>query len=221
MNAFLAQFGVTAAEMATFKVSLFCYPHAPVSQLFSAWENSNTAVTCLVPEGVALDAMQAFLGVQAKAGATSTRGSLTVRILPFVSQPEYDRLLWACDMNFVRGEDSFVRAQWAGKPFVWHIYPQDNNLHHKKLRTFLQRYSNAIESLNAFSLLWNGACTAEQADWDSLWSQLQSDLPKVTQPSLDWRQEILGNGDLASNLLKFVDSLRSVPPENKYNARLI
>jgi hypothetical protein len=33
-------------------------------------------------------------------------------------------LLWLCDLNFVRGEDSFVRAQWAARPLVWQIYPQ-------------------------------------------------------------------------------------------------
>ena len=27
-------------------------------------------------------------------------------------------------VNFVRGEDSFVRAQWAARPFAWHVYPQ-------------------------------------------------------------------------------------------------
>ena len=84
-------------------------------------------------------------------------GALTVRVLPFVSQPDYDKLLWACDLNFVRGEDSFVRAQWAGKPFIWHIYPQDKNLHHVKLRAFLQRYAADIESLSNFSLFWNSA----------------------------------------------------------------
>ena len=87
------------------------------------------------------------------AGAARTRGALTVRVLPFVPQDDYDRLLWACDVNFVRGEDSFVRAQWAGQPFLWHIYLQDENLHHVKLRAFLQRYAadadGPIDSLAA------------------------------------------------------------------------
>ncbi len=82
---------------------------------------------------------------------------MTVRVLPFVPQPDYDRLLWACDLNFVRGEDSWVRAQWAGKPFVWHIYPQDEHLHHKKLRAFLGRYVPDIDSVQRFMLHWNGA----------------------------------------------------------------
>src|SRR5207245_2065289 len=132
MTAFLGQFGVTPAEMPSLKVSLFCYPQAPVSALFHAWQRCDTAITCLVPEGVAVDAVQAFIGgtgQAAKVGATATRDALTVRVLPYIPQPDYDKLLWACDLNFVRGEDSFVRAQWAGKPFIWHIYPQDKDLH--------------------------------------------------------------------------------------------
>ena len=63
-----------------------------------------------------------------------------MQALSFLPQPSYDRLLWACDVNFVRGEDSFVRAQWAGQPFVWQIYPQVENAHLVKLDAFLTRY---------------------------------------------------------------------------------
>jgi uncharacterized repeat protein (TIGR03837 family) len=210
MAAFLAQFGVTPAEMASTKVSLFCYPHAPVSALFDAWQSGDTTITCLAPEGVAVEAIQAFLGMEAAAGTVHTRGALTVRVLPFVAQPDYDKLLWACDLNFVRGEDSFVRAQWAGKPFIWHIYPQDENLHHVKLRAFLQRYSADVDSLLALSLCWNGASTErteEQASWSMLWPQFQADMPKIAYRSADWQRQMLANGDLAGNLLKFAVSL--------------
>jgi uncharacterized repeat protein (TIGR03837 family) len=206
MAAFLARFGVTPAEMAALKVSLFCYPHAPVPALFDAWESGDTAIACLVPEGVAVDAVQAFLGAQATAGAARTRGALTVRVLPFVAQPDYDKLLWACDLNLVRGEDSFVRAQWAGRPFIWHIYPQDENLHHKKLRAFLQRYADNIESLIDFSLCWNGAKV--ECDWSALWPAFQADMPRIAGRAADWQGQMLANGDLAGNLLKFADSLR-------------
>jgi uncharacterized repeat protein (TIGR03837 family) len=216
MSAFLAQLGVPQDEMVTLKVSLFCYPHAPVSALISAWQSGTTAITCLVPEGVATEAIQSFLDAEAKSGAVRTRGALTVRVLPFVAQPDYDKLLWACDLNFVRGEDSFVRAQWAGRPFIWHIYPQDKNLHHVKLRAFLQRYAAGIESLTAFSQAWNGAnIQEEQANWEEIWSPLLQDLPNIAHRTADWHQQILSNGDLASNLLNFAASLRSVPAENK------
>lgn len=222
MATFLAQFGVTPDEMASLKASLFCYPQAPVAALFEAWQNSATAITCLVPEGVAVDAVQAFLQRDARPGATRSCGALTVRVLPFVAQPDYDKLLWACDLNFVRGEDSFVRAQWTGKPFVWHIYPQDKNLHHVKLRAFLQRYGADIESLNAFLMEWNGAGTGviEGPDsgsdgWSRLWSQLQADFPKIAARSIEWKRQVLANGDMATNLLQFAKSLRALTAENK------
>jgi uncharacterized repeat protein (TIGR03837 family) len=203
--AFLGQFGLAPSEMAAFKVSLFCYPHAPVPALFDAWQGGDVAMACLVPEGVAAEAVEAFLGTEAKAGAVRTRGALTVRVLPFVAQPDYDKLLWACDLNLVRGEDSWVRAQWAGKPFVWHIYPQDENLHHKKLRAFLQRYAGDIDSVHGFSLPWNGA--GQGGDWAALWSALRGDLPAIGARSAQWQAEMLAHGDLASNLLAFARAL--------------
>jgi uncharacterized repeat protein (TIGR03837 family) len=217
MTAFLGRFGVTPAEMASLKASLFCYPQAAVPALFDVWQSGDTAITCLVPEGIAVESVQAFIGedvgAHTRAGAARTRGALTVRVLPFVSQPDYDKLLWACDLNFVRGEDSFVRAQWAGRPFVWQIYPQDENLHHKKLRAFLQRYAVSdvadIESLTAFSLHWNGAATDnlnQQENWSALWSQFQTDMPKIARRCAEWQGQMRANGDMAGNLLKFAVS---------------
>jgi uncharacterized repeat protein (TIGR03837 family) len=208
VRGFLRGLGLPDAEIDALKVSLFCYPHAPVAELFAAWQNGSEKLSCLVPEGVAADAVEAFLGAPAGAGAVATRGALTVRVLPFVPQPDYDRLLWACDLNVVRGEDSWVRAQWAGKPFVWHIYPQDENLHHKKLRAFLNRYAPDIASLQDVMLHWNGAL-ATGADWPALWSALQADRDRIEARSSEWQARMLANGDLASNLLAFAASLRA------------
>ncbi|MFL9878903.1 elongation factor P maturation arginine rhamnosyltransferase EarP [Herbaspirillum rhizosphaerae] len=207
---FLARLGVTVTEMAALKMSLFCYPQAPISDLFAAWQanTSERDVLCLVPEGVGGDAVTDFLGQPVTAGAHATRGRLTVRVIPFVPQPDYDKLLWACDVNFVRGEDSFVRAQWAAKPFIWHIYPQDENLHHVKLKAFLKTCTAATESLTALALAWNGAA-AEAVNVAALWHNLEADLPNIASLSTDWEQVLLANGDLATNLLKFVET---VPP---------
>ena len=204
--AFLSRLGVTAAEQAARKVSLFCYPHAPVEELFAAWIVAGDAITCLVPEGVADKGVRDFLGAEAQPGAVRAHGALTVRVIPFVPQPDYDKLLWSCDLNFVRGEDSWVRAQWACKPFVWHIYFQDDNLHHKKLRAFLQRYAAGNASLPEFSLAWNGA--SEGHDWLALWRSLQADLNPLGQRAVDWQQQMQSLGDLSTNLLEFARSLR-------------
>ncbi len=212
MQAFLAGLGVTAAECAARKVSLFCYPSAPVAQLFSAWESGLTPVLCLVPEGVAAAAVGAFLGQEPVPGAAATAGMLTVRVLPFVPQPDYDRLLWACDLNFVRGEDSWVRAQWAARPFIWHIYEQDENLHHKKLRAFLQRYAGGA-ALDALSLLWNGA-GAPGDDCASLWPPFVAELPSLATRGAAWQAALLANGDACGNLLAFAAVVSSVNREN-------
>jgi len=117
-------------------------------------------------------------------------------------------------VNFVRGEDSFVRAQWADRPFVWHIYPQDKNLHHKKLRAFLDRYaSTGTDRLAELWLSWNGA--RESGDVAALWPQLQADLSAIARRCPDWRHTVLANGDLASNLLKFAASPKAVSAQKK------
>lgn len=200
---FLRNLGLPERELDTLKVSLFCYPHAPVAALFDAWRAGTEPTTCLVPEGVAREAVEAFLGKPGVAGAVAAQGALTVRVLPFVPQPDYDRLLWSCDLNFVRGEDSWVRAQWAGKPFVWDIYPQDDNLHHKKLRAFLGRYAGGagIDSVEAFSLHWNRV--ADGGDWPALWEALRKDSARIEARAGEWQREMLENGDLAANLLAF------------------
>ena len=204
MTAFLTGLGLDASEIDTFKVSLFCYPQAPVAELFAAWEQGSGATTCLVPEGVAREQVGAFLGAEARPGAAATRGRLTVRVIPFMPQTDYDRLLWACDLNFVRGEDSWVRAQWAARPFIWHIYPQDENLHHVKLRAFLQKYAGTLQGLTDFSLRWNGA---RDGHMDALWASLQAELPTIVRRAREWEAQMLANGDLVSNLLNFARSL--------------
>ena len=203
--AFLARLGVTAQEAACRKVSLFCYPDAPVDALFGVWRQAAAPTLCLVPEGVARAPVEAFIGGAAAPGASATRDRLTVRVLPFVPQQDYDLLLWACDLNFVRGEDSWVRAQWAVRPFVWHIYPQDDALHHKKLRAFLQVYARELPALEAVMLGWNGALDID--DWTAAWRALEAELPRIAARAQSWRQEVTAHGDLATKLLDFVREL--------------
>ncbi|WP_288392593.1 elongation factor P maturation arginine rhamnosyltransferase EarP [uncultured Herbaspirillum sp.] len=204
--AFLARLGVTPDEMAGCKVSLFCYDHAPIAELFAAWQASPLPVTCLVPEGVGRAQVEAFLGAPMRAGTAATRAALTVRILPFVPQTDYDKLLWSCDLNFVRGEDSFVRAQWAGKPFIWNIYYQDKNLHHTKLNAFLKIYDPATPALVDLNRAWNGAYPGEP-DWHATWQTLRAQLPTLNGQAEQWLQKMLANGDWMDNLLDFAARL--------------
>ena len=202
--AFWRSLGLAARQQGELRVSLFCYPSGAVSGLFDAWARCGAPVTCVIPEGVAAAEVGRFFDAAGLgAGTVLRKGDLEVRILPFLEQDHYDRLLWACDCNFVRGEDSFVRAQWAGRPFVWHIYPQEDGVHWHKLESFLGLYCNALPedaaaALRAFWLAWNRGAGAGEA-WPAFWRH-----QAVLERHLgEWCAGLSKNGDLASNLVKF------------------
>ena len=139
-------------------VSLFCYEPAALSALLRQLAEADTPTRLLVTAGRATAAVrQAIQSEISLQRWIDERGQLSISYLPYLTQTAYDELLWACDWNGVRGEDSLVRALWAGRPFVWQIYPQpEDNAHHAKLNAFLD-WLNAPPSLRAFHQAWNDA----------------------------------------------------------------
>ena len=137
---FLATLGVVRQPEARL-LSLFAYENTAVAGWLDALAADSRVNQLLVPEGRVLGDVAAWLGVATlEPGACHQRGSLQISIVPFTTQDEYDLLLWSCDFNAVRGEESFIRAQWAGRPLVWHIYPQEDDAHWDKLNAFLELY---------------------------------------------------------------------------------
>lgn len=67
------------------------------------------------------------------------RGEGGVRVLrpPFLAQSDFDCLLALADLNLVRGEDSLAGALLAGKPFLWQLYPQEDETRRLKMEAFL------------------------------------------------------------------------------------
>lgn len=185
------------------RVSLFSYENNAIHALLRTWEQGGRAVTCLLPESRALPQVAQYFGQEAgKAGDIWQRGMLRVHVLPFVEQPQYDRLLWACDVNFVRGEDSCVRAQWAGQPFVWHIYPQHDGVHRVKLDALRSRYAEGLPLEAASSVgdlwrAWNG-----EGDIADAWARFCACRDLLSAHGRAWAQQLSGNS-LALNLLAF------------------
>ncbi|MEY4713523.1 MAG: hypothetical protein RIS88_2973 [Pseudomonadota bacterium] len=131
------------------RVSLFCYEPPMLGAWVERWRNGPKPTRLLVTPGRARAALEAALTPGAPAG------NLSITYLPYLTQTDYDHLLWACDLNFVRGEDSLVRALWAGRPFVWQIYPQEDGAHHAKLDAFLE-WLGAPPEWRALHRAWNG-----------------------------------------------------------------
>ncbi len=201
-EAFLQALGVPRQPAARL-VSLFCYPQAPAAAWLQQLAAGPGPVTCLLTDGPAQAAAAAAWGGPLPPGQAVRHGALTVLALPFLDQDAYDRLLWCCDLNAVRGEDSFVQAQWAGRPLLWHIYPQAEAAHEAKLDAFLARYTagwppGLRDAVVALQHGWNRGtldAAAQAAAWQAL--------PHWQQQAEHWRQTQAAQPDLASKLVQF------------------
>ena len=192
-------------------VSLFCYEPPALGAFLTqlaAQGLGGAPVHLLVAARRATQAVQAVLAGQSslkpqlealdEPGEPDASTRLRVTYLPLFSQTEFDHLLWACDLNFVRGEDSLVRALWAAKPFVWHIYPQGDDAHLVKLQAFLDML-DAPPSLRAFHAAWNqGSAGLERI------AIAPPELPAWRDWADSCRTRLMAPDDLASRLLGFV-----------------
>jgi uncharacterized repeat protein (TIGR03837 family) len=171
------------------RVALFCYEPPALEQVLSqagdcAW---------LVTPGRAQQAVLA---------SRSALSPQHLHALPLLTQHDFDHLLWSCDLNFVRGEDSLVRALWAGRPFVWHIYPQHDNAHHAKLNALLD-WLQAPASLRAFHHAWNGLTAPQTALWPD--DSTLADWSACAQAA---RVRLLAQTDLTTQLIGYVTEKR-------------
>ena len=144
-----ASFGLPPQEEQTQYISLFTYESAALPALLTHWRDSNKPICCLIPQGRILNSVASWMDQPLEAltpGYYRQQGSLSILILPMTDQAGYDRLLWSCDVNWVRGEDTFLRAQWAARPFLWHIYPQADEAHLEKLTAFLRLYGQNLSA---------------------------------------------------------------------------
>jgi uncharacterized repeat protein (TIGR03837 family) len=202
-SAFLQQVGVMPDPDARL-ISLFAYEHPGLGSWLDCLAAECRVTHLLVPEGRILGDVQRWLGVDSLvAGEVHRRNALTIQVLAFVHQHDYDRLLWCCDFNVVRGEDSFVRAQWAGRPLIWHIYEQDDDAHWVKLDAFLDLYKPGLSDAAAQALSdvwrhWNAG-----QDMTNSWKSLMKHWDEVTAHAERWCLQQALQHDLTTALVQF------------------
>ncbi|WDG44174.1 elongation factor P maturation arginine rhamnosyltransferase EarP [Pseudomonas synxantha] len=203
---FLQTLGIAPAVNARL-MSLFAYENPGLAGWLDVLAADGHATHLLVPEGRILGDVQRWLGVSSlSAGDIQVRGALTVQVIAFVRQEQYDRLLWCCAFNAVRGEDSFVRAQWAGRPLLWHIYRQDEDIHLDKLDAFLELYTVALSpaAKAAVIALWQAWNT--EGDMAQAWKMLLEHWTEVNEHAQKWCLEQGLQADLATALVQFYES---------------
>ena len=188
------------------RISLFCYPDAPVARLLAELAEEPSPTHLLVPEGVADEQLTAFLGEVLSPGAQARRGALRVERFALLAQDGYDRLLWSCALNFVRGEDSWIRAIWSGSPFVWQPYRQSERAHQPKLDAFLARFALAAGAPEA-----SAAAAALMHAWSDAgepgpaWNAYAAKLPEIGAAHARWAKALAGSTDLATRLVEFCE----------------
>ena len=172
-------------------ISLFCYEPASLGLWLQQLASLPHDVHLKVTAGRASQAVHAHLQTWIPPG------NLKIESLPYLSHPEFDQLLAAQDLNLVRGEDSLVRAIWAGQAFLWQIYPQDDGAHWPKLQAFLKA-TQAPKLVVQAHMAWNAdqptalpvLTTEHWAQW-SAWA-------------LTLRQRLQAETDLLTRLESFV-----------------
>ncbi len=197
------------SEKDSIKISLFCYPQANINQLLLALSATNQPSSIFLPFNGSIDTLSSIFTDFKQVNANTLRlESITVHLLPFLSQSDYDHLLWACDLNFVRGEDSWIRAIWASKPFIWQPYIQTEDTHIKKMQAFLEVYScEATDEIKSTlldaHLTWSNASIS---DTNNL-TRLVQNLPKLDSYTKQQADILSALPDLATKLLSFSEKL--------------
>lgn len=189
---FLSALGVQ--RMAGWTVaSLLCYPDSPLEALATNLAGSTAQLQLIVPGGaggaIDVDRLQGVAG-----------GRLRIEEVPFLPQYDYDRLLWSCDLNFVRGEDSWIRAIWSGRPFVWQIYRQTDAAHLPKLEAFLALLAHSPGDASRW---WNDVAGADPQALIRLIAD-----PATFPPGRLGLAQLSAQSDLTARLMAFVASMQ-------------
>lgn len=185
-------------------ISLFAYANAALPSWLDALSKDARVNRLLVLQGpLQADLAKWFAQERLELSREYQKGSLIVQVLPYIQQENFDKLLWCCDLNCLRGEDSVVRGQWAAKPLLWHIYPQEEDAHLVKLNAFLALYSHllgddALHALNSMWSAWNAG-----ADMKGAWRLFVQHEPELQSHALRWSEQQNKQADLATKLARF------------------
>ena len=211
--ALFSQLGLSGIEADDKIISVFSYESKALSSLVDYWQYTTQPIHLLIPKGRSLNSLRHLLPCaidKLVPGQQIKLKQLTLHILPMTDQQGYDRLLWSCDFNIVRGEDSFLRAQWAAKPFIWHIYPQEDDYHLVKLEAFLRLYCDNLapeiaKTWTELTLAFNQEQPqAAVTHWQNLDSVDVPCMQSFIDHANQWPVNALNAADLATRLVQFV-----------------
>ena len=216
--AFIAQCqaGFEQPSHDSLRVSLFSYHNPAVKRLISALAASGRSCDLKVFAGLAQDNLNQLYQQQLQIGDSfKPSPELTCTIVPMTDHSGYDQVLLNSDFNLVRGEDSIVRAMHTGHPFLWQIYPQDEQAHIVKLTAFLDCMERTLEGtipeltermalLRATMLSYNEACNGADPLLEPNFIALL--LERCGPLFTAWARHLCAQPTLCENLSRFIVS---------------
>jgi len=199
------------SPQSSFKVGLFCYSNAPMGSLISELSKPQNVrpVVIHIAHG---EIQNKVHELQIRSLASNNRAPelLTFQNLDQLSQIDFDEMLWKNDLNFVRGEDSLIRAIWVGKPWIWQIYQQSDNVHYAKLNALLEQFE-CPSFIKEIHWGWNQYLaqpfTLPDLNDQEKWADWSTWCLKI-------RSKLLEQADLVTQLISFVDEKRQKTVES-------
>lgn len=177
------------------------------------WQDAGEPITLLLAGGQIIDSLKQASAIPSDCltsdGDSLQTGPVRLVRIPFVPQDEFDRLLHFSDDLIVRGEDSFVRAQLSGKPFFWHIYPQDEMAHLDKLSAFWRQIyplfpSELATAHRALSEELNGKGRLKPHQRLQYWQTLRHGHSRWAAVAESWRNGLFRQQTATEKLANFI-----------------
>ena len=167
------------------------------------------------------------VGLIENTGSLSLSKGLQLKQLPYMNQPDWDKMMRQCSALIIRGEESMSRACLSGIPFIWQAYPQTEEYHLVKVKALLERMKphfdkEAFDIVEKAWLFVNLDCHALRAHNDASNNPSLRGANAVSDEAIQnflnarhtlvpyfqsFSQSLQKNGDLCTNLMTFINKI--------------
>lgn len=192
-----------------FTVQIFSYETPQLFPLLSAILIHHPDTLFLLPEGRSTKYLLETRASDTKKLQAMYPNALW-HVFPMQQQKAYSYIIKACDLNVVRGEDSITQAVINGRPFLWHIYQQKDNIHLDKLRAFTelltQNTTPKLRSIieQAFLALDNSSSNTCSAS--VIFNEFMIEYCQIFGLCKTWSESLIQNNSLGRNLSEFINN---------------
>ncbi|MBR1612753.1 MAG: elongation factor P maturation arginine rhamnosyltransferase EarP [Succinivibrio sp.] len=185
-------------------VTLFSYENENIKDVVDSLKNLDFLIDIYIFEGRALNNFNNLYKKNMVPGDNFKDKNICFIAKQMVSQDEYDELLINSYINLVRGEDSIVRAMLTGRPFLWHIYFQEENAHKDKINALFDRMKEVVDDNEGIEIFREINLNYNNFGNKKILKDLHLNITRIEKICKKWQQHLLSLGSLSDNLLTFI-----------------